>query len=311
MNYRKAVRAGIELSQVGLGCNRLGEEGKDDRHWIDLVQRAVELRINIFDTAQGYGGGRSEQILGQALGNRDDVYVASKIGHSEGGFTPEEMARKIEMSLTRLQRDRVDILQLHSPSREELERYDWAEGMQRLQDAGKVGFKAMALDSVESAVWLIRQDVVDFMQITYNIFDIEAEHELFALAEEKGVALLCRLPLAQGVLTGKFSPGRDMGDHRARFSGPRLAARVEMAETLRPLAEAYPGGMTRLAHDFSLGPVATTCIIPGARDVVQLEENAAAGEGTGVDAATRAEVEQLRRIWGKWAGWYWFPQQPA
>ena len=311
MNYRKAVRAGIEVSQVGLGCNRLGEENGDEQHWVGLVRRAVELGINIFDTAQAYGGGRSEEILGQALGNREDVYVASKIGHSDGGFTPDEMALKIETSLGRLQRERVDLLQLHSPSLEELQRYEWAEGMQRLQDAGKVGFKAMALDSVASALWLIQQDIVDFMQITYNIFDIEAERELLALAEEKGVALLCRLPLAQGVLTGKFAPGRDMGDHRARFSGPRLAARIEMAETLRPLAEAYPGGMTRMAHDFSLRPAATTCIIPGARDVAQLEQNAAAGEGTGIDAEIRAEIEVLRRTWDEWEGGYWFPQQPA
>ena len=311
MNYRKAVRAGIELSQVGLGCNRLGEECQSDRHWVGLVERAVELGINICDTAQGYGSGRSEEILGQALGGREDVYVASKIGHGPKGFKPDEIVSKVEASLNRLRSDRVDILQLHSPSREHLERYDWAEGMQRLEAAGKIRFKAMALDSVESAMWLIEQDIVDFVQITYNIFDIEAERELFALVEEKGVALLGRLPLAQGVLTGKFGLGRDLGDHRARFSGPRLAARIEMAETLRPLAETYPGGMTALAHDFSLGPAAISCTIPGARDVLQLEQNAAAGAREGIDPATREQIEILRRNWSEWHGGDWFPDQQA
>lgn len=147
MNYRKALRADIELSQVGLGCNRLGEEGQDDKHWVGLVERAVELGINIFDTAQGYGGGRSEEILGQALGNRDDVYVASKIAHGDEGCTAEYLQSKIEASLTRLQRECIDLLQLHSPSREQLEHSEWAEGMQQLQRAGKIRFKAMAMDA--------------------------------------------------------------------------------------------------------------------------------------------------------------------
>ena len=118
---------------------------------------------------------------------------------------------------------------------------------------------------------------------------------------------MCRLPLAQGVLTGKFAPGAELGDHRARFSGPRLERRIEMAESLRPLAERCPGGMTRLAHDFSLASDAVTCIIPGARDIAQLEENAAAGAGAGLDAGMRAEIEALRRTWGEWEGGYWFP----
>ena len=80
-----------------------------------------------------------------------------------------------------------------------------------------------------------------------------------------------------------------------------------MAESLRPLAERYPGGMTRLAHDFSLASDVVTCIIPGARDIAQLEENAAAGEGAGLDVGMRAEIEALRRTWGEWEGGYWFP----
>ena len=307
MKYRMVRRVGIELSQIGLGCNRLGEEAYEEAHWSGLVEHAVDLGINVFDTAQAYGGGRSEEMLGKGLGKRDGVYVASKIGHSDDGFTPESLAQKIETSLTRLGRDCVEILQLHSPTREELERYEWAEGMERLQRAGKIRCKAMALDSVATGVWLLRQGIVDLLQITYNIFDVEAERELFGLAVAQGVGLVCRLPLAQGVLTGKFAPGAALGDHRARFSGPRLERRIEMAESLRPLAERYPGGMTRLAHDFSLASDAVTCIIPGARDIAQLEENAAAGEGAGMDAGMRAEIEALRRTWGEWEGGYWFP----
>ena len=156
-------RVGIELSQVGLGCNRLGEEAYEEAHWSGLVEHAVDLGINVFDTAQAYGGGRSEEMLGKGLGKRDGVYVASKIGHRDDGFTPESLAQKIETSLTRLGRDCVEILQLHSPTREELERYEWAEGMERLQRAGKIRCKAMALDSVATGVWLLRQGIVDLL----------------------------------------------------------------------------------------------------------------------------------------------------
>ncbi|MFT5374391.1 MAG: aryl-alcohol dehydrogenase-like predicted oxidoreductase [Candidatus Latescibacterota bacterium] len=313
MNYRLAKRAGVELSEVGLGCNRLGENRCDEGHWVDLVRCAADLGVNLFDTAQGYVGGRSEEILGAALGNRDDVYIATKIGHSEeGGFGVERLAQQVEISLRRLRRDCVDLLQFHSPGRELLERCDWAESMEQLQRQGKVRFKAMALDSVDVALWLLQQDLVDFIQITYNIFDISAEEELFALAEEKGVALIVRLTLAQGVLAGKFRTEGDVAkEHRANLSKPHLQRRIEMAEDLRPLAEAYPGGMVHLAHHFSLTPNAVTSIIPGARNLEQLRANVAASNGAGLADSVHENIEALRSDWGQWQGGYWFPNHPG
>jgi aryl-alcohol dehydrogenase-like predicted oxidoreductase len=271
------------------------------------VQRAVDLGVTIFDTAEAYGWGRSEEMLGRALGNRDDVVIATKMCRvretGEGEYSAARMMTTVEDSLRRLRRDVIDIYQLHSPRREQLERFDWAEGMAKLKAQGKIRVAAVAVNSAADGIWLMERDLmegdlVEALQITYNIFNIEAEERLFALAEEKGVGLLCRMPLARGVLTGKFRPGQEVSDdHRATLDGDRMWENVRRAEDLRPIAETYEGGMTRLAHHFSLTPRAISAIIPGARTLAQLEENVAASNGVGLAVAVRAEIERVRSTW--------------
>ena len=139
---------------------------------------------------------------------------------------------------------------------------------------------------------------VDALQITYNILDTSAEDELFAEAADGGVALLCRMPLARGVLTGKFHAGEPVPQgHRALLEGDRLRSMIEQTEHLRPLGEGYVGGLSRLAHHFSLTPPAVSAIIPGARTLEQLEENVAASNGTGLPPEVRAAVERVRAGW--------------
>ena len=159
-----------------MGCNRLGGKTQPDSHWINLIQRAADLGVNVYDTAEKYEHGRSEEMLGAALGNRDDIYIATKISRGpEGDFSEERITRHVEASIKRLKRSHIDFLQLHSPTRPMLERYDWAETMTKLQAQGKIRFCAMALNTAADAIWLIKQDLVDLVQITYNIFEIEAE----------------------------------------------------------------------------------------------------------------------------------------
>ncbi|MFT5196429.1 MAG: aryl-alcohol dehydrogenase-like predicted oxidoreductase [Cellvibrionaceae bacterium] len=309
MHYRTITKSGIKLSEVGMGCNRLGGKEQPDSHWISLIQHSADLGVNIYDTAEGYQHGRSEEMLGAALGNRDDVYIATKVGRGKNGpdFTFERISLHVEASLKRLQRTHIDFLQLHSPSRQELEQYDWAESMVKLQTQGKIRFCAMAINTVEDAIWLIKQGLVDLVQITYNIFEPEAENELFAVAEQFGVGLMGRLTLAQGVLTGKFRPGKPVAsDHRVNMSGEeRLNKRIEMVEDLRPIGESYEGGLTRMAHQFSLSSPAITTIIPGARTIQQLEENVAASNGMGLAEGVREKIEAIRPSWGEWQGGYW------
>lgn len=302
MHYRELGKTGLTVSEVGFGGNRLGQDYASDEHWIALVQRAVDLGVTLFDTAEAYGWGRSEEMLGRALGNRDDVLVATKMCRvretNAQEYSAARMVETVEGSLRRLRRDVIDIYQLHSPRRESLERFDWAEGMAKLKAQGKIRVAAVAIGAVADGIWLMENDLVEVLQITYNIFETEVEQRLLPLAEEKGVGLLCRMPLARGVLTGKFHPGQDVpADHRATLDGDRMWENVRKAEALRPIAAAYDGGMTRMAHHFSLTPRAISAIIPGARTFAQLEENVAASNGAGLPAAVRAQIEQVRAGW--------------
>jgi len=302
MHYRPLGNTSATVSEVGMGCNRLGQDYAPDEHWVSLVRRAVDLGVTVFDSAEAYGWGRSEEMLGRALGNRDGVLVATKMCRvretGEKDYSAARMVETAEGSLRRLQRDCIDIYQLHSPGREELERYDWAEGMQRLKAQGKIRFSGVAVNSAADGVWLIEQGHVDVLQITYNVFEIQAEQDLLSLAQERGVGLLCRMPLARGVLTGKFRSGEPVPDgHRALLDGDRLVENIRRAEMLRPLAEQYEGGMTRLAHHFSLSSSAISAIIPGARTIAQLEENVSASNGVGLSPKLRDQIERVRTTW--------------
>ena len=302
MKYRELGKTGLTVSEIGMGGNRLGQDYAPDEHWVRLVQQAADLGVTVFDTAEAYGWGRSEEMLGLGLGNRDDVLIATKMCRAqETGvkeYSAARMAETAEHSLRRLRRDRIDIYQLHSPSRADLERFDWAEGMERLKRQGKIRLAGVAVNSAADGIWLIERGLVDVLQITYSIFVAEAEETLFDLAGERGVGLLVRMPLARGVLTGKFRPGEDVPPgHRALLDGERLAKNIKKTEALRPMGDRYEGGMTRLALHFSLTPPAVSALIPGARTSAQLTENVAASNGIGLPAGMRAEIEQVRATW--------------
>lgn len=299
MLERKLGNTGLDVGEVGMGCNRLGEDSHPTSHWVDLVRRAVDLGVNLFDTSERYGKGRSEEILGEALAGRSGILIAGKVrGDSEGverDFSAATVIERAERSLKRLRRDCIDIYQLHSPDRRQLEEDGWAEGMERLREQGKIRFPAVAIGPASDGLYLIEQGYARVLQVTYNIFQTEPEERLLAAAEAAGVAVLVRMPLARGVLSGKFAPGAGIPrGHRARLDGEKALRNVEWSEDLRPLAAGYPGGMARMAHHFALAPTAVSAIIPGARTVEQLEANAAASDGTRLPAETRRRIEALR-----------------
>jgi len=300
--YRELGNTGAVVSEVGMGCNRLGQSYESDDFWTKLVLRAADLGVTVFDTAEAYGWGRSEEVLGKALGNRDDVMIATKMCRiresGEQEYSPARMIETVEGSLRHLQRDVIDIYQLHSPRREALERYDWAEGMRKLREQGKIRFSAVAVSNEADALWLMAQDLVDVLQITYSIFHTEPENGLFAMAEAKGVGLLCRMPLARGVLTGKFRPGEEVEPgHRALLDGDRVQENIRRAEMLRPIAASVDGGMTRMALKFSLAAKTISAIIPGARTWAQVEENVAASDGSGLSEQALADIAAIQAGW--------------
>lgn len=301
MRTRPFGNTGLHVAEVGMGCNRLAEAQCPESHWIDLVREAVDLGVTIFDTAEAYQQGGSEDILGKALGNADGIYIASKVGGSSGAvFSSAQIVRACEASLKRLRRDCVDVYQLHSPSREEMEQCDWSAALQRLREAGKIRVRAVAVSSAADGIWLIEQGLVEALQITYNLLDTSAEERLFPLAQERGIALLGRLPLAQGILSGKFVPGQTVSDdHRAVRAGSKMEQRITHAETLKPLGDQYEGGLTRLAHHFSLSAPAISCTIPGARTSAQLRENVASSGGETLSDKWKTRIARVQKTWNK------------
>jgi aryl-alcohol dehydrogenase-like predicted oxidoreductase len=289
-----------------MGCNRLGEAGPPDQHWVDLVRRAVDLGVNVFDSSESYNWGRSEEMLGRAVGEREDVLLATKVSRMrEGGkdFSAARVLERAEVSLRNLRRSYIDIYQLHSPSRADLERFDWAEGLTALKRQGKIRLAAVALSTHDDGCWLIERGLagagklVEVFQCTYNLFETRAQERLFPLAQEHGVGLLCRMPLARGILTGKFQAGQEVTEgHRARLDGQHVE-RIRQAEDLRPVGAVYEGGIARLALHYSLAPEAVSALIPGARTVAQLEENVRASGGPGLSVELREELARIQRTW--------------
>ena len=211
MNFRRLGNTGCEVSEIGLGSNRLGEKTESDAHWDGLTRRALDLGVNIFDTAEQYAGGRSEEVLGRVIGERTDVTIASKYSprRTDGvaDFSHRTIEEAVDGSLKRLQRSAIDIYQIHSPKMPELADQNLWASLNRLKEQGKIKHIAIAVNTATEGIWLIERDLVEVLQITYNLIDRTVEEMLLPLAQEKGIGLMARKPLSRGVLTGKFSPG--------------------------------------------------------------------------------------------------------
>lgn len=296
MHYRELGHTGLKVSEIGFGSNQLGEDSESDTHWDKLARRAIDLGVNIFDTAERYADGRSEEVLGRVVGDRSDIIIATKFSpqRTDGvaDFSHKTIEKAVDDSLERLQRSVIDVYQVHSPKMDELADTTLWASMNRLKEQGKIKHIAIAVNGAEEGTWLIERDLVEVLQITYNLLRRDVEASLLPLAQEKGIGLLVRMPLSRGVLTGKFSPGQTVAKHhRATLDKDALAGRIESAERYRPIGAEYPGGLTRLAHHFSLSHPAVSCTIPGARSIEQLEENIAASDGVGLPDGIRKALE--------------------
>jgi len=284
MQYRPLGNTNLTVSEIGMGCNRLGESQQTDAFWIDLVLKAIDLGVTLFDTCEAYGWGRSEDILGQAIGNNASVLIADKVSRVRDSgakdFTADRIVARAEESLRRLHRDRIDIFQLHSPGLDDMQRDNWAEGMARLKAQGKIAVAGVSINDAPSGLWLMENDLVDVMQVAYNLIAPQVGHTLFDLAEAKGVGILVREPMARGVLTGKFSPDQPVAKgHRALLSGDRLPEMIQQAEVYRPIAAEAGIPMGALALRYDLAHKGVSAVIPGARTLEQLQMNVSASDG--------------------------------
>jgi aryl-alcohol dehydrogenase-like predicted oxidoreductase len=279
-----------------MGCWQLaGDFGAmTDEQAVVTLRAAVEAGITFFDTADVYGGGRSEALIGRLL--RDSgmsVFVATKFGRGSvagaSGLSEKFVRGATEASLQRLGVDALDLTQVHCLPPAVLRKPDLWGWLGRLRDEGKIRRFGASVETVDEALLCLEQPGLASLQIIFNVFRQKPIAALFDRARKLGVAIIVRLPLASGLLAGKYQKSTrfDESDHRSynrdgkyfnvgeTFAGLPFATGVDLADGLKPLA---PAGLTlaQMALRFCLDFEAVTAIIPGAKSPDQVRANAAA-----------------------------------
>ncbi len=313
MKYRQLGRTGWEISQVSFGAWAIGGAwgSVDDNESIAALNRAVELGVNFFDTADVYGDGRSERLLAKLRRNNQDIYIATKAGrrlepHTAAGYNRKNLNSFVERSLKNLDTETIDLLQLHCPPKEV---YYMPEVFGILDDmvkAGKIRYYGVSVEKVEEALKAIEYPNVQSVQIIFNMFRQRPAELFFGQAKERKVGILARVPLASGMLTGKLRPDTpfEQDDHRAfnrhgeafdrgeTFSGVPYEQGLKAVEKLKAIR---PEGMTmaQFALRWILMFDAVTCAIPGAKRPAQADENFAVADLPPLTDKTMPQVQGI------------------
>lgn len=313
MKYRGLGRTGWEISEVSFGCWAIGGSWGtvDDSESIAALNRAIELGVNFFDTADVYGDGRSERLLARIRNDHPDIYIATKAGRRLNPHTSDSYSRKnlnsfIERSLKNLDTDTIDLLQLHCPPTEV---YYMPEVFGILDDMvkiGKVRYYGVSVEKVEEALKAIEYPNVQSVQIIFNMFRLRPAEIFFEQAKERKVGILARVPLVSGMLTGKLKSDSsfDSDDHRIfnrhgevfdrgeTFSGVPYERGLKAVEKLK---EICPDGMTmaQFALRWILMFDAVTCTIPGAKRPAQADENFAVADLAPLTDKTMFKVQSI------------------
>ncbi|MEN8192204.1 MAG: aldo/keto reductase [Bacteroidota bacterium] len=306
MNYTKLGSRGPQVSTVGFGAWAIGgmNWGKtDDAVSLNALHKAVDEGVTFIDTADVYGFGHSEELIAKLIKARgkNNIIIATKAGNDfynatsddDNGYgaikqtyTKEYIVFAAEQSLKRLGVESLDILQLHSPDLNKLERDEPWEALEQLKKDGKIihaGFSIQSFKETEHAHLLDEHhDLIDSIQVRYNLLEREAEKGLFPKAEKYGIGVIVRIPLLFGFLTGKFTRQSKFGeeDHRSmNLSTEKLDNYFKQLDQLQPLFDAYPDqSMAQISLRFCITHPACHTVIPGAKTDEQVEENCSASD---------------------------------
>jgi aryl-alcohol dehydrogenase-like predicted oxidoreductase len=315
MNYRTLGRTGWQISAISYGAWGIGGDWGtvDDDVSLQALHKALDLGVNLIDTADVYGDGRSEKLIGQVLRARqgERIYIATKAGrrlspHVADGYNRENLTAFVERSLRNLGVDTLDLVQLHCPPTEVFYRPEVFGVLDELAAAGKIRYYGVSVEKVEEALKAIEYPNVRTVQIIFNMFRHRPADLFFSRAKAQSVGVLARVPLASGLLTGKMRPDSKFAenDHRKfnrygqafdvgeTFSGVPYEVGLAAAEELRALV---PEGatMAQMALRWILMFDAVSCAIPGAKNPAQAAENVAASDLAPLDDETMASVREI------------------
>jgi aryl-alcohol dehydrogenase-like predicted oxidoreductase len=294
MELRRFGKSGFSVSVIGFGAWAIGGPAmagsvplgwgnSDDAVSRRALERAAELGINFFDTADFYGLGHSEELIGSVLGDRDDILIATKVGHRIRqdqsvvlDFSKEHILAACEQSLRRLRRGAIDHYQLHSVKLAHLETGECIEAMERLRSSGKIRSWGVSLNTFHpevEAAYLLERNLGDGFQLVLNAINQRAV-PLLEKAAALGYGIIARMPLQFGLLSGRFTRETSFpaDDHRSlRLKPEVLLPALDGLEELWPMAGRYNISRTTLSLSFAASFSEVSTVIPGIRTPEQAE----------------------------------------
>lgn len=315
MNYRTLGRTGLRISEIGYGAWGIGKSGwigASDDESLQALNRAIELGLNVIDTALAYGEGHSERLVGQAVrAHKQPIYVATKIPPKNGkwpapsgissneAFPADYVISCTEQSLRNLGLETIDVQQFHVWSDEWVGQGDWLDAVQKLKDQGKIRYFGVSINDHQpnNAIRLIETGVVDTVQVIYNIFDQSPEDGLLQACEKHNVGVIVRVALDEGGLTGRITPETtfDAGDFRSRyFRGDRKQEVYDRVQRIAADLAISTDEMAETALRYVLSSPAVSTVIPGMRTVGNVERNMKVGDGQGLSPEKLSKLKAHR-----------------
>ncbi len=319
LKKRTLGKSGIDITEIGMGLWAAGGDqwgATDDQQIFDAIDFALDAGVNFFDTADVYGSGHSEELLGQAMqGRRDRFIVATKIGwrdfDGDAGKSAYDTAEKliagVESNLQRLQTDYIDLIQSHINFRDPTMEC-FLEGFQRLQKDGKVRAYGVSTSDFDYLRAFNADNGCAALQVDYSILNRTPEANIFPYCQKHNIGVIVRGGLAMGILTGKFDAETRFGQddfRRSWHENPEERAiyldDLEKVAKLEPLANGR--SLAQVALQFTLSHPAVTTVIPGAKNVRQMRDNVQAGLRLPLTTAEMSHIDALvppgggRKIW--------------
>ncbi|UOQ87250.1 aldo/keto reductase [Gracilibacillus salinarum] len=315
MQYRQFGKTDMKISELSFGTWAVGGAWgqTNDTEALNGLARAMDAGVNFFDTADVYGDGHSEELLAKATkGKEDQIHIATKFCragdiHDPANYSEEAVTNYVENSLRRLEREQLDLIQIHCPPIEIIRDGAVFGVLDSLKRQGKIRHYGVSVETVEEGLLAMENPNVDALQVIFNIFRQKPVTELFPVAKQKNVGILARVPLASGLLTGKFSAGHQFeeDDHRKfnqngeafnvgeTFAGLPFDKGVELSNQLNWIKDGR-GNMTRAALKWILSHDAVSSVIPGFKTIKQVDDNLAAMK---VPEFTETELERLQNFY--------------
>jgi aryl-alcohol dehydrogenase-like predicted oxidoreductase len=313
MKSRSLGRLGRDVSEIGFGAWQIGADWGEvsEDAALETLRAAADAGVTFFDTADVYGDGRSESLVGRLRQERPEIFVATKMGRRVEqvveNYTPEHFRAWNDRSRRNLGMDTLDLVQLHCPPTDLYYAPEVFEDLERMVDEGRIAAYGVSVERVEEALKAIEYPNVASVQIIFNPFRQRPAGVFFREAAARGVGVIVRVPLASGLLSGKYTRETTFGadDHRSfnrhgeafdvgeTFAGVPFEAGLDAVEELRRVV---PEGasMAQFALRWILMHDAVTTVIPGARNPDQARANAAAASLAPLDAS---EMEHVRAVY--------------